>query len=98
MPTATAIAPNGDIYVADGYGLDYIMQYDTKGNFIRYWGGKGEAKNNLDCCHGVTLDTRDKKNPTLLITSRSKQEIKRFTLDGQPLETIQMPGSWICRL
>jgi hypothetical protein len=97
VPTETAIAPNGDIYVADGYGLDYIMQYDAKGNFIRYWGGKGEGKNNLDCCHGVTLDTRDKKNPTLLITSRSKQEFKRFTLDGQHLETIQMPGSWICR-
>ena len=24
-PTETAIAPNGDIYVADGYGLDFIL-------------------------------------------------------------------------
>lgn len=97
LPTETAIGPNGDIYVADGYGLDYIIQYSSKGEFIRFWGGKGEDDNNFDCCHGVTLDDRDKGNPTLLITSRSKQEFKRFSLDGRHLETIPMPGCWICR-
>lgn len=96
-PTETAISPNGDIYVADGYGLDHIMQYNAKGELIRFWGGKGEGDGNFDCCHGVTLDDRNKDNPTLLITSRSKQEFKRFSLDGRYLETISMPGCWICR-
>src|SRR5690606_22636446 len=31
-PTEAAGAPNGDIYIADGYGEDYITQYDSKGN------------------------------------------------------------------
>jgi DNA-binding beta-propeller fold protein YncE len=96
-PTETAVAPNGDIYIADGYGENYIIQYDSKGNYVRHFGGKGDGADQFDCCHGVTLDTRDASNPTLLITSRSKQEFKRFTLDGQHLETISLPGCWICR-
>ena len=59
-PTETAIAPNGDIYIADGYGLDFIIQYDYKGNYIRHFGGKGN-KINFDCCHGITIDNRSNK-------------------------------------
>jgi hypothetical protein len=96
-PTETAVAPNGDIYIADGYGLDYIIQYDAKGNYIRHFGGKGTEAHHFDCCHGITLDTRGGKSPTLLITSRSKNSFKRFTLDGKYLETISLPGCYICR-
>ena len=97
LPTETAIGPNGDIYVADGYGENYIMQYNSKGELIRFWGGKGDEKGQFDCCHGITLDSRGSGDPTLLITSRSKQEFKRFTLEGEHLETISLPGCWICR-
>ena len=96
-PTEIAVAPNGDFYVADGYGENYITQYNSNGEYIRHFGGKGKSNDQFDCCHGVTLDSRDKNKPTLLITSRSKQEFKRFTLEGKWLETIQIPGCWICR-
>ena len=75
-PTEITVASNGDFYVADGYGLDYIIQYDYSGNYIRHFGGRGDNDNQFDCCHGVTIDTRDSKNPFLLITSRSKNELK----------------------
>ncbi len=96
-PTETAVAPNGDIYVADGYGLDFIIQYDYKGNYIRHFGGHGNGNELFDCCHGITLDNREKANPTLLITSRNKNEFKRFSFDGKWIETISMPGCYICR-
>ncbi|GAB3247924.1 peptidylglycine monooxygenase-like protein [Larkinella harenae] len=97
-PTETAINPaNGDIYVADGYGLNYITQYDAKGKYIRHWGGKGETNETFDCCHGILVDTRNKANPTLLITDRRHNCLKRFTLDGKYLSTIALPGSYICR-
>ena len=96
-PTETTVAPNGDFYVADGYGENFITHYNSKGEYIRHFGGKGGSDVQFDCCHGVTLDSRDSANPTLLITSRSKQEFKRFTLDGKWLETIKLPGCWICR-
>ncbi|RIA08612.1 hypothetical protein OE09_0432 [Flavobacteriaceae bacterium MAR_2010_72] len=96
-PTETTVAPNGNFYVADGYGHNYILEYDQKGNVVNMFGGKGDGDEHFDCCHGITLDDRDKSNPTLLITSRSQQEFKRFTLDGKHIETIIMPGCWICR-
>lgn len=95
-PTETAIAPNGDIYIADGYGLDFIIQYDYKGNYIRHFGGKGIEKQHFDCCHGITLDSRDNNN-SLLITSRTANCFKRFSLDGKYIETIKLPSCYICR-
>ncbi|AYN66792.1 6-bladed beta-propeller [Euzebyella marina] len=96
-PTETAILPNGEFYIADGYGENYIIHYDAKGNYLRHFGGKGTGEDQFNCCHGITLDTRDKANPTLLITSRASQEFKRFTLDGKHIETIKLPGCSICR-
>jgi|TARA_B110000914_G_scaffold132444_1_gene115737 peptidylamidoglycolate lyase len=96
-PTEIAIAENGDFYVADGYGLDYIIQYDNKGNYVHHFGGHGEGNDLFDCCHGITIDSRDKSNPTLLISSRSKNEFKRFSLDGKWIETIKLPGCYVCR-
>ena len=96
-PTEVAVAPNGDFYVADGYGLDYIIQYSAKGEYIRHFGGKGEESHQFSTAHGVCLDQRDPQNPILLVTSRSTQEFKRFTLDGTYQDTIKLPGAWICR-
>ncbi len=95
-PTETAIAPNGDIYIADGYGTNLIVQYNSKGEYIRHFGGKGRDAGKFDCAHGVTLDTR-RGTPELLITSRTANEFQRLTLEGEHLETISLPGCWICR-
>lgn len=98
-PTEIAIAPNGDIYVADGYGKDFILQYNTKGQFIRKWGGHdNEDKNyNLHNAHGVTIDDRDKNNPLLICSSRSENAYKFFTLDGKYVRTLHLPNMYPCR-
>ena len=96
-PTETTVAPNGDIYIADGYGKDFIIQYDAQGNYIRHFGGRGKLDEQFNCAHGITFDHRDPQNPSLLITSRSANEFKCFTLEGQYLETISLPGCYICR-
>jgi hypothetical protein len=98
VPTETAINPaNGDLYVVDGYGQNYIIQYNSKGEYIRHFGGTGDTNDTFRCCHGIVIDTRDKKQPTLLITDRSHMQYKRFTLDGKYLATIPTPGSFVCR-
>lgn len=98
-PTEVAIGPNGDIYVADGYGKDFILQYNSKGQFIRKWGGTdNENKNyNLHNAHGITLDLRDKVNPLLVCSSRSENAYKFFTLDGKYVRTLPLPNMWVCR-
>ncbi len=96
-PTETAIGPNGDIYVADGYGSQYVIQYDSKGDYIRHFGGKGDKDGEFQTVHGVRVDLRDASNPTLLCTSRAHNSFKRFSLDGQYLSTIFLPGAFVCR-
>jgi peptidylamidoglycolate lyase len=97
VPTETAISPNGDIYVADGYGKDFIIQYDAKGKYIRHFGGRGTEEKHLLNAHGVCIDYRDKNNPCLIVSSRQQNAFKRFTLDGKYLSTIPLPGAWVCR-
>lgn len=98
IPTETAIGPNGDIYVADGYGSNYILQFTQEGEFIRkIGGGAGDNDDQFRTAHGVCIDHRDATNPTLLITSRAHNSFKRFTLDGKYLETIYLPGAFVCR-
>lgn len=96
-PTETAIAPNGDIYVADGYGSQYVLQFSAKGEFIRKFGGPGDGDENFSTVHGVCIDQRDKNNITLLCTSRVHNAFKRFTLDGKYISTIYLPGAFVCR-
>jgi hypothetical protein len=97
-PTESAIGANGDIYLADGYGSCYVLQYNKEGEFIRKIGaGRGDGQEQFQTAHGVCIDDRDKDNPTLLITSRAQNCFKRFTLDGEYLETICYPGAFVCR-
>ncbi len=83
-PTNVAIAPNGDIYLADGYGAYYINQYDARGKFIRSFGGNGKEPGQLAAPHGLMVDTRG-KDPYLLVADRTNNRLQRFTLDGRHL-------------
>lgn len=96
-PTETAIAPNGDIYIADGYGKDYILQFNAKGEFIRYFGGKGSAAQHLNNAHGICVDHRSPAGPTLIVSSRQQHCFKRYSMEGVFLGEIPVPGAWVCR-
>ncbi len=97
IPTETAVTANGDIYVADGYGKDFIIHYDSSGRYINYFGGRGDEPKNLLNAHGVCVDNRDAKRPCLLVTSRQQNAFKRFTFNGDYIDTIPLPGAWVCR-
>lgn len=96
-PTETAIAPNGDIYVADGYGSNWFLHYNKSGEFIRKFGGSGNEDHLFSTAHGVVIDTRDPSNITLMCTSRGHNSFKRYTLDGKYLSTVFLPGAYVCR-
>jgi hypothetical protein len=92
-PTETAINPaNGDVYVADGYGSDWLIHYSAKGELIGCY--KHEGFKNI---HGVAYDARDAANPRLLVTSRAANKLFTLSLDGKNLGHVDLPGAWICR-
>lgn len=97
IPTETAITANGDIYVADGYGMQFIMQYSPSGELLNIFGGKGDGPEHFGNAHGICIDNRHIGEPVLLITDRMKNQLKRFSLNGEYLSTIDFPGAFICR-
>jgi hypothetical protein len=83
-PTNLAITPNGDIYVGDGYGSSYINVYDKNGKYLKSFGGLGKEAGQLDCPHGIILDSRG-GTPILLIADRGNNRIQSFNLAGEHL-------------
>lgn len=96
VPTETAVLENGEFYIADGYGAQHILHYDEKGILKNSFGGKGEGEQFLDNAHGICIDYR-KTTPTLIITDRTRNAFKRFSLDGKLIEVIHLPGACVCR-
>lgn len=84
-PTNLAVAPNGDFYVADGYGSNYVNVYNSEGRYLRTFGGPGSNAGQLQCPHGILVDTRAEE-AILLIADRSNKRIQRFTLDGEHID------------
>ena len=101
-PTNVAIAPNGDIYVGDGYGSSFINQYNQKAEFIRTFGGLGRADDQLDCPHGLWVDTRgvetSKETPLLVVTDRGNSRLQRFSLEGKHVDSIAGTSKMPCNL
>lgn len=86
-PTNLAIAPNGDIYVGDGYGSSYVNVYNSRGEYKFTFGGPGKAPGQLDCPHGVICDERGAQ-PVIMIADRANNRIQNFTLEGKHIEFI----------
>jgi hypothetical protein len=86
-PTNLAIAPNGDLYVGDGYGSSYILVYNNKGEYQKTFGGKGKEAGKLDCPHGLIMDMRG-HTPILTVADRGNNRIQRFTLAGEHIDFV----------
>ncbi|HXW05251.1 MAG TPA: hypothetical protein VD833_08465 [Vicinamibacterales bacterium] len=86
-PTNVAVAPNGDVYVGDGYGSYYVNQYNAKGEPIRTFGGRGAEAGQLNEPHGIWVDTRTSP-AVLVVADRRNNRLQRFTLDGRHLDFV----------
>ncbi|HVY73391.1 MAG TPA: hypothetical protein VG890_01095 [Puia sp.] len=96
VPTETVVDENGDFFIADGYGAQYVMRYDKDGHLKSYFGGRGDGDMHLDNAHGIVIDRRQ-ATPSLLVTDRTRHCFKRFSLDGKLIEVIHLPGACVCR-
>lgn len=89
-PTAIAVAPNGDIYLSDGYASDHIFKFDKTGKYVKHFGTQGNDLKQFHTAHGMTLDSRYDP-PRLLICDRNhepKGRLLHYDLDGNFIEEV----------
>lgn len=84
-PTAITVAPNGDIFLSDGYASNHIFKFDKTGKYLSHFGTKGNELKQFNTAHGMTLDTRYDP-PRLLICDRNhepKGRLLHYDLNGE---------------
>ncbi len=87
-PCAVTVGPDGSIFVADGYGANYVLKFDKDRKFVKAFGGPGEAEGKFKTCHGIALDTRLGK-PLLLVCNRNNNRVEYWDLEGNFVKVIQ---------
>lgn len=83
-PTAITVAPNGDIFLADGYASNHIFKFDKTGKYVMHFGAKGNDLKQFNTAHGMTLDTRYEP-ARLLVCDRNHQpkgRLLHYDLEG----------------
>jgi DNA-binding beta-propeller fold protein YncE len=83
-PTNICWLPDGGFNVGDGYGSNYMLNYDKDGKLVKVFGGTGDKLGQLRTPHGQWVDDRNKDKPVLLVCDRANHRLQTFTLDGQP--------------
>ena len=80
--TKVSIAPNGDLYVSDGYGNARVHRFSPKGELLQSWGEPGTGPGQFHLVHGVLVlpDGR------VLVADRENDRIQFFSPDGEYLE------------
>ena len=89
-PTAITVAPNGDIFLSDGYASNYIFKFDKTGKYLMHFGKKGNDLKEFNTAHGMTLDTRYDP-PRLLICDRNHQpkgRLLHYDLNGNFIDEV----------
>lgn len=85
-PSAVVVAPNGDIFVADGHGSPpnsqvnaRILKFSRVGKFIKEWGRPGSAPGEFNAPHTLAFDSKGR----LFVGDRSNNRIQIFNQDGK---------------
>jgi DNA-binding beta-propeller fold protein YncE len=78
-PTDVAWAPNGDIYVSDGYGNSRVVKFSPDGRYLTEWGRKGQGPGEFNTVHSVAVDKRGR----VYVADRENRRIQIFDGDGK---------------
>ena len=95
MPSGLAIAPNGEIFVSDGYGGHRVHKFSHDGDLLLSWGRQGTGPGKFALLHNIWVDTRSR----VFICDRENHRIQVFDDQGNFLEQwtdLVAPGDlWI---
>jgi DNA-binding beta-propeller fold protein YncE len=81
-PSDVLVAPNGDIFVADGHGGDTsarVAKFSKDGTLIKAWGRKGSGPGEFNVPHRLAIDSSGR----LFVADRANNRIQVFDQDGK---------------
>jgi DNA-binding beta-propeller fold protein YncE len=88
-PADANVGPDGEIYIADGYGNSRIAKFGKDGKFIHDWGKPGKGPSQFKIPHVVCLDADQR----VLVGDRENLRVQIFDRDGKFLEQWQDTGA-----
>ena len=89
QPNGLGFAPNGDVYVSDGYGNSRVVHFTPDGKFVRIIGGtKGAAPGQLQVPHGVAIDPQGR----IIVADSDNKRLSVFDKDGRFVKVIAAPS------
>jgi hypothetical protein len=77
--THTALSPQGEIYVSDGYGNARIHKYTPDGTRIQYWGEPGSGPGQFNLPHNISCDA----DGWVYVADRENHRIQVFDGNGR---------------
>jgi hypothetical protein len=95
-PTSVAVAPDGQIFVADGhapnkFGTGRIVKFSKDGRYLTSWGRKGSAPGEFDEPHDLFIGgsrgrvyVADRRNNRIQVFDQNGGVIAVWTQFGQP--------------
>jgi DNA-binding beta-propeller fold protein YncE len=86
--TDIAFAPNGHLYITDGYGNARVLEYTPDGKRVREWGTHGTGTGEFHLPHAIQID----KDGTIYVADRENGRIQKFDLQGNFLGEITDVG------
>lgn len=85
--TSVAVAPNGDVYAADGYGKGYVHRFTATGEYVSSWNASAGKAGKFNTPHGVAVDTRG-ATPQIIVADRENGRLQYFTMEGEYLDVL----------
>jgi DNA-binding beta-propeller fold protein YncE len=79
LPTDIAFAPDGSLYVTDGYGSARVVKYSRDGEFLLQWGKRGKGPGEFGLPHNLVVDAQGR----VYVTDRDNQRIEVFDANGK---------------
>ena len=86
-PTDVAIAPNGNIYVTDGYGNRRVVCLDAQGQYLFEWGKEGIGPGEFMDPHDIVI-----VDSKIYVADRENKRVQLFDMQGHYLDQWPQPG------
>jgi len=88
FPTNVALGPQGQIYVADGYGNARVHEFAPDGSLVRSWGEPGNGPGQFHVPHGIAVDAKG----AIYVADRENSRIQIFSPAGEFLDELKDVG------